>query len=163
MKKPSQVDCVETSVFYVLYCFAGRERRSDMCEAIEKLLEEESGAGEHQYLLTIEDIDTERGGEAHDLTVRARQLVLLKRVEAASFDLVMTTPPCQTHCRDRFANTWGPRPVRDVTWPQGFPWLEAQDRAEVEGVNSLVDFSYELLDKAAQVKQGRTFGFMEHP
>ena len=63
-----------------------------MCEAIRELLKKESDAIKEVFSLKLEEIDTERGGDAHDLTVRVRQVALLKRVESAEFDLVTTTP-----------------------------------------------------------------------
>ena len=73
--------CGLPTVFWVLYCFAGRERRSDLCEVLKEALEAKGEAMKRLFHLRMEEIDTERGGDDHDLTLPERQERLLGRVK----------------------------------------------------------------------------------
>eukprot|EP00972_Heterocapsa_arctica_P090361 13329281-Heterocapsa_arctica.AAC.1 len=50
------------------------------------------------------------------------------KISAGFYDIIIVAPPCNTFTRAVFANNLGPRPVRDLAWPDGFPWLEPERR-----------------------------------
>ena len=82
----------------------------------------------------------------------------------ASFNTVLTTPPCKSHSRLAWANSFGPQPLRSATYPGGFPWLSAADRMKADYHNALITFSFAIL-QAIDTLQARFIitGFMEHP
>lgn len=87
----------------------------------------------------------------HDLTRKHNQQALLQRINANEFGLLLTSPPCDTFTRVKFANTWGPAPTRCREFPRGVPWATpAQNKANKLG-NALADFSYQAV--LAQLRQ----------
>ncbi|CAE7029843.1 unnamed protein product [Symbiodinium sp. CCMP2592] len=55
---------------------------------------------------------------------------LFSEIKSGSWDIVLLTPPASTfsRARNRHAGRNGPRPVRDASYPWGFPWLRNADR-----------------------------------
>ena len=72
----------------------------------------------------------------------------------------MVTPACSTFSRALFANADGPRPLRDATYPEGFPWLQGADQIKVNAGTALLKFAHELLQTA---KQSNLFWLEEFP
>ena len=83
-----------------LYLFAGPKRKSSISAMLRK---------SNWFVL---EIDILQGGSSHDLTRTGVRQKLLDRVAAGEFNLVLTSPPCNTFSRVKFANDWGPRPSR---------------------------------------------------
>ena len=83
-------------------------------------------------------------------------------MKTGEYDAILTSPPCGTFSRARWANRAGPRPLRLRHCPRGFPWLAKDAGQGVELANTLVDFSTDML--AAQFEQSAdSMGVMEHP
>lgn len=53
---------------------------------------------------------------------------------------MIVSPPCNTFsgARYQFQQHPGPRPVRSLSWPKGFPWLSAANRQKVDEANKFV-------------------------
>ena len=144
----------------VLYLFAGADRPSSLAASL-KELEKKFGAQ-----MEIEMIDIIRS-EAHDLSKEEVRGSFRGRVQAGEFEVVVITPPCSTWTRVRMANYRGPRPVRDMQHPWGFPWLSNRDKQEADLgsllVVILIDF-VEVIGTCSSSKQGfRVLIFGEHP
>ena len=110
----------------VLYFFAGKKRKCDVGHWILKLTD---GNAE------IVEIDMFRDPN-QDLTIAALQeswLALIRTV-----NIVICTPPCATWSRSPWSNNFGPKPVRNHTWPMGFPWLATKNRKKVDIANELI-------------------------
>ena len=138
----------------VLYLFAGAKRRGSLKEAFAKL------AAEFRTKVQVTELDALQGGQKHNMLKNMRRKRLLQKVVSGNFDVIVTTPPCSSFSRARFANKQGPRPVRSQEHPRGFPWL-GKERKEVNEANLLVDFSAKVL--AEQFKHDGYMGIIEHP
>eukprot|EP00972_Heterocapsa_arctica_P050398 7409713-Heterocapsa_arctica.AAC.1 len=81
--------------------------------------------GQHDkgFILEFDEVDILRDKNNHDLLDPDRQLFYLARVEKGYYDLVIVSPPCNTHSRLLYSNNNGPCPVRSWEHPLGFPWL----------------------------------------
>ena len=112
-----------------VYLFAGPKRRSEIGVLLKK-------AG-----WIVQEVDILRGGKNHDLTRQTVQKTLLQQIANGSFNLMLLSPPCDSFTRVKFANDWGPRPVRSMEWPNGFPYLTAAEKRTVWLADILVDFS----------------------
>ena len=137
----------------LLYVFAGKHRRSDVGD----LLKREESAG--KISLHVLELDLLRS-EEHDVTDETFWSSIIARVEAAEFQVVICTPPCNTHSRARNSNRAGPPPLRSKRWPLGFPWLEGSHKREVEQANSFVDKTFQICRSAH--KAAAAF-LLEHP
>lgn len=85
----------------------------------------------------------------------------MKRIRNNEFDLILASPPCDTFSRVKFANSLGPRPVRDAAHPRGLPDLTSYEQKLVETGSILVDFTLE----AAHLQMENVPGMfvLEHP
>ena len=105
----------------VLYLFAGKERRADIGDCLKEL------AGDYlqNYGIALKveltEVDTLRGGAAHNLLDSSICDHYLALVEKGHYHIVILAPPCNTFPRAVFANRAGPAPIRDRTHPRGFP------------------------------------------
>ena len=113
------------------------------------------------FHLQIEELDILRGGAEHDLLVDEIADMCLNKLSNGLYDFILAAPPCNTFSRAVFANRNGPRPVRDLQWPDGFPWLEPHRRQDAEQGTKLVRLSLKALELAAAT--GHTRGLLEHP
>ena len=138
----------------VLYLFAGKARKSDVHEHL-KALCDKNGVTLHMV-----EIDTLRDEVQHDLSATSPWESIVQRVTQREFQVVIATPPCNTHSRVVWANSAGPRPLRSRKWPQGFPWLEGANLKKCRLANLLVDRSIEICSLAASVG---SFYLLEHP
>jgi hypothetical protein len=84
--------------------------------------------------LEIKEIDILPGGEDHDLLSPERQDAILHDISEGKWEIVVAAPSCSTFSRSTFTKDGGPTPVRDMQWPDGFPWLsKAKQRKADEG------------------------------
>ena len=111
--------------------------------------------------LHIEEIDTMRGGHAHNLLDAGVSKIFLENISKSHYDLVLVAPPCNTFSRAVFANSLGPKPVLDMCWPDGFPWLEPHNRRLADEGTRMVELALECLARAAETPSTR--GLLEHP
>ena len=132
--KPAEV------AWRILYLFAGRQRQADLEDALLACVKGFNESSTQFFIhLALIQVDTLRGGAAHDLQSLERQQDHIAAILRGEFDLVLVAPPCNTFSRAVFSNHPGPRPIRDRTWPRGFPWLEADKRMLADEANNLVD------------------------
>ena len=124
-----------------LYLFAGEKRRSDVCSFLK-------GLG----WSTIEfDIIRNR---KQDLTKQRVQEQLLSQIKKGRFQALVTSPPCDTFSRVKFANRFGPQPTRSKDHPRGFPWISGERRRTNELANVLMDFSFAAIIAQATTTPG---------
>ena len=154
--------------FRVLYLFAGVARQADFGDALRSVVELwNSDASARPIELQLIEVDTLRGGLDHNLLDEGKRTEFLSRISAGEFDVVMVAPPCNTYTRAVFREGPGPKPIRDKTWPRGFPWLEGDARVRAEEGNVLVDFAISALAAAASATHSEewrcTRGWLEFP
>ena len=140
----------------VLYLFAGAKRKASVKEYMAK------HSKKFHLKVKVLELDLLRGGRRHDLSVAGRRGKILNRITSGEFHVVLTSPPCGTFSRARWANRAGPVPLRLRHCPRGFPWLTKGQRQGVSLANSLVDFSTDAL-KAQFQRSDNSLGIMEHP
>ena len=139
----------------VLYLFCGVPRKADVKQCLKKL------ALKHHFELEIREVDIERSSD-DDLTKSQLWDELLEQIRSGQFDVVFMSPPCNTWSRVRFQ--WqrfpGPRPVRNASWPMGFPWLSNKQKEVVEFANYFVRQTIQACYVASASK---TRFLVEHP
>ena len=64
---------------------------------------------------------------------------LLSRVRQREFDAIFLAPPNNTRSRAVNNNPWGPCPLRNRSWPRGFPWLEGRFKEHARLGNLCID------------------------
>ena len=116
-----------------LYLFAGKRRKGDMKEYLDKY------AKEHDVKVKLIEYDTARS-KRHDLNNLFLKKAVSRRVANGEFDFVLASPPCSTFSRARKLDG-GPKPVRSTLHPRGFPWLSGPVKATVDQANQFVEFS----------------------
>lgn len=145
-------DC--STVFLVLYCFCGEERRGDVKEWLLHWLPSDIS-------LQMTEIDLARDGTSN-LNDPGLQERVLQLIETHHF--VLSTPPCNTFTRLVWSNRNGPGPLRSHQWQRGYPWLEGWQRNKIQEHNSLVDFTFLVFKKVHEQSLKRfCIGFGEHP
>ena len=94
---------------------------------------------EGRIKLTLKEYDLELSPE-HDLTNLAIWEDIWKTLQEGGWMLIVS-PPCNTFSRARFhfQDSPGPRPLRNINWPRGFPWLSQHHKTVVEEANMFVD------------------------
>ena len=88
--------------------------------------------------ITVSEVDI-LNGDQQDMLDDVVWDELLKLIEAGDFDTELITPPCNTHSRARHKKNGGPRPLRDLKHPDGFPWLKEPHKSEVDKANKLIE------------------------
>ena len=83
-----------------------------------------------------------------DLLVSHNREQIRSDVRSGEYDAAITTPPCDSTTRVQWANNDGPRPVRDATHLDGFPWLTPKNKIRAQIGNVLMDFSLDLAQDA---------------
>jgi hypothetical protein len=101
----------------VLYLFAGKRRRADIREHLEHMCHKLG------YKLLMKEVDLELHGLADDLLDDKIWDNELASLANGDWDVLLGTPPCNTHTRVVWSNSRGPKPVRSRHHPRGFPWL----------------------------------------
>ena len=118
-------------------------------------------AFKHQFELEIREVDIERSSD-DDLTKSQLWDELLEQIRSGQFDVIFMSPPCNTWSRVRFQ--WqrfpGPRPVRNASWPMGFPWLSVKQKEQVEFANYFVS---QTIQACYAADASRTKFLVEHP
>ena len=121
------------------------------------ILQQEATSG--NVTLSLYEFDIERSPE-HDLT-RDQLWDKINDLLEEGYILIVS-PPCNTFSRARFQ--WlrhpGPRPLRNVNWPKGFPWLSSKNKAVVEEANS---FIFRCIASCLLCHQCGGKYFWEHP
>ena len=110
--------------------------------------------------LTLKEFDLEISPE-HDLTRLSIWEDIWKTLKEGEWHLIVS-PPCNTFSRARFhyQEMPGPRPLRNVNWPRGFPWLSQHHKAIVDEANMFVDHCIEAC-KVCHAAGGKFI--IEHP
>ena len=88
---------------------------------------------------------------------------IYSQIDRGEWDVLILTPPCGTFTRARHNYTadWtGPRPLRDLNHPFGFPWLGSADRKKAEQGNFFAERCIEAAERQSKVGK---FWFFEHP
>ena len=138
----------------VIYLFAGKRRHSDVGSFLRKLAD----AGRIE--LQLHEIDIERSQE-HDLRRQDLWDDIHSKLEQGGWFLIVS-PPCNTFSRARFQ--WrkypGPRPLRNRTWPKGFPWLSNDNARIVEEAN---EFILQCIKACTAAVHSGGWYFWEHP
>ena len=138
----------------VMYLFAGKRRQSDVASFLQQA--HDKGI----INLTLKEYDLELSPE-HDLTDQSIWEDIWKTLQEGGWYLIVS-PPCNTFSRARFhfQESPGPRPLRNVNWPRGFPWLSQYHRGVVDEANLFVDRCLESC-KICHAAGGRFI--IEHP
>ena len=144
----------KTTCWRVLYLFAGPERHADIRFHLKQLADSQG------IKLCMEEFDILRD-KAQDLTLEDVWSKLWKRINAGEFDFIILAPPCNTFSRARHNITCpGPKPLRLIEYPRGFPWLKESDLSKVKVANLLVDRSFEICKVCVDLNIGF---LLEHP
>ena len=128
----------------MLYAYCGQHRKGDIAQCLHTL------ASHVHVQIVVEEIDLCRGGDAHDLSNDDFVESLEARIKNHEYD-ALATPPCNTHSRAAYANTFGPQPLR----PLGYPlWLTGSKKGKVELANELVQVAFNLAAAALEASVG---------
>ena len=140
-----------------LYLFAGVERKADISCYLHALAARSMAWDCHEVnILSTSD---------HDLLDQDLQQELLEQVSAGRFSALMVSPPYNTWSRAVWANTLGPRPIRNSLHPLEFPWLSHSNKVKADNANMLVSFAVAVLEAAARARDRghNVVAMLEHP
>jgi hypothetical protein len=87
----------------------------------------------------MREVDLELHGMADDLLDDKLWDNELASLANGDWDVLLGTPPCNTHTRVVWSNSRGPKPVRSRHHPRGFPWLRGRDLRKCQDANLLLD------------------------
>ena len=133
----------------VLYLFAGEERKANISNILRR-----RGA-------TVLEIDIIRNPQ-QDLTKLEQRQHYLELIRNKTWDVVITSPPCDTFSRAKMANLLGPAPTRSLGYPRGLPNLPKPLFLRNQLGNILADFSWEAcIEQLTSNPSG--FLVKEHP
>ena len=120
----------------MLSLFSGPSHEGDVHGWLQRL------ATERGFQLSMAEFDAARDPPT-DLSVPGFWDPLFSEIKAGSWDILLLSPPGSTfsRARNRHDGRNGPRPVRDHTFPWGFPWLRNADRDRVSEANWLTSSS----------------------
>ncbi|CAK0898424.1 unnamed protein product, partial [Prorocentrum cordatum] len=137
-----------------MHLFAGRRRRGDVQEVVERLAMERSL---RVLFLSADLLDDPRWDLASPPTFSA----LMELCEGGWVDVVLGGPPCSTWSRARYNRRRpGPPPVRSRRCPWGLPGLRAWEAARVAESNTL---TLNLLALCEACGQSDGAFLIEHP
>ncbi|CAK0851604.1 unnamed protein product, partial [Prorocentrum cordatum] len=141
-------------VMVVMHLFAGRRRRGDVQEVVERLAKERSL---RVLFLSADLLDDPRWDLANPSTFSA----LMELCEGGWVDIVLGGPPCSTWSRARYNRRRpGPPPVRSRRCPWGLSGLRDWEAARVSESNTLTLNLLALCEACGQ--SGGAF-LIEHP
>ena len=123
----------------MLYPFAGRKRRAD----VKHFLAKHAKPYNIKFLMVELDILRSR---KHDLSLMQRKAYYLKKARDGGYHAILTSPPCGTFSRARWANDAGPKPLTLRHCPRGFLWLTGPQKQGVGLNSSFLDFSVSMLE-----------------
>ena len=93
-----------------------------------------------------------------NLLARRLQRQIIKEVTQGHYHVVLASPPCSTFSWARWANKWGPRPLRSASHPFGFRTLSPARRRSAENANKMIAFTVKVLniqlDSGKALKKG---------
>ena len=112
-----------------LYLFAGPHRRSAIGSILAK-------AG-----WRIHEVDILKQ-KKQDLSKHSLQKFYLDRISSNLYQALITSPPCDTFTRAKFANHNGPQPTRTAGFPRGMRGLPRVLHLRNGLANNLIDFSF---------------------
>ena len=139
-----------TSAKTALYLFAGVKRKSTIGDMLGR---------KGWTVLEVDILQSKR----HDLTRTHNQEAILEQIKKNKFDLVISSPPCDSFTRVKYANKFGPPPSRSKAHPRGIPGLP-QHLAKLNRLgNILADFSFTAILAQLGNPSGRNFVIKEHP
>ena len=117
----------------MLSLFSGPSHEGDVHGWLQRL------ATERGFQLSMAEFDAARDPPT-DLSVPGFWDPLFSEIKAGSWDILLLSPPGSTfsRARNRHDGRNGPRPVRDHTFPWGFPWLRNADRDRVSEANFFI-------------------------
>ncbi|CAK0903818.1 unnamed protein product, partial [Prorocentrum cordatum] len=141
-------------VMVVMHLFAGRRRRGDVQEVVERLAKERCL---RVLFLSADLLDDPRWDLANPSTFSA----LMELCEGGWVDIVLGGPPCSTWSRARYnRHRPGPPPVRSRRCPWGLSGLRDWEAARVAESNTLTLNLLALCEACGQ--SGGAF-LIEHP
>ena len=113
------------------------------------------------FNLDVQEIDIERSND-QDLSSPAIWESITQQLKEGLVDVVLLSPPCNTFSRARFQwkRSPGPRPVRNASFPWGFPWLSNSNQTLVTLHNYFVKQCLLLSSLAASLNR---YFIIEHP
>ena len=139
----------------MLYLFAGVPRDGDIESHLKDL------AVQFDILVHVRALDLKRD-PSHDLTSKGLWEDVFQGISAGLWDVLILSPPCNTFSRAR-CNWMGgtfPKPVRDQSFPWGFPWNSNQNKQLAETHNSFILNCFHAVK--LQIAASR-FWLWEHP
>ena len=140
---------------HVLYLFAGVERKADVQHYLVEWAKRDN------VCLKGLQLDILRN-EGHNLHKEEVWNWVLQQLHSGLVDFLLVAPPCNTHSRARcqYRQYGGPRPLRDFSFPNGFPWLSEDNKQKVALADELVQKS---LQGCRIVREQNGHFFLEHP
>lgn len=146
-------------VVRVLYMFPGTDRKAQIRAAL-------LGAVQTLDLeVEVHEADLVHDSDFGGLLNSEARTSYLSDIRDGRWHLLVVSPPCASFSRAVLANTRGPRPVRNATYPMGFPWLEGAPRRRADEGSAIILFCAAALQAAADARaRGRWVrGVMEFP
>ena len=130
-----------------------------------------SGGDVHAWLSKFSDSDgfqlemVQLGADSaspNDLRTQAPWDRICFELASGRWDVLLMSPPSSTFSRAHYRHNGrnGPRPLRDVNYPWGFPWLRNADKDRVSEENFLLK---QCLRAAAAQNQAGLFWLFIHP
>ena len=132
----------------MLYAFSGMHRRANLGTALAKV----AALNGANIFFELEEVDI-LNGEEDDLTDEELKANLIEATAGGKYGIAVACPPCNTHCRATFSNVAGPVPLRSAQYPLGFPWLSNAHKKKVQVANSLVSFTFRLMEAVATARR----------
>ena len=129
-------DCKDPPLLKVMYLFAGKHKHSDIGSFLRKA--ETNGTIRLQLL----EFNIERSPD-HALRDASWSDIHSQLSEGCWFLIVSPSHNTFSRARFQYLSQPGPRPLRNITWPKGFPWLSLLDRQVVEEANQSVSHCLE--------------------
>ena len=139
----------------MLYLFAGVPRDGDIESHLKDL------ALQFDIHLHVRALDL-KSDPGHDLTSKSLWEEIFRDISAGLWDVLILSPPCNTFSRARcnwMGNTF-PKPVRDHSYPWGFPWNSNQNRQLAETHNLFIQNCLHAVELQTSLSR---YWLWEHP
>ena len=128
-------------VLKILYVFSGKSRKGSVSHWCRKL------ASRFSIAVEVEMIDIKVRPHL-DLTKESVRKRVLSKLQTGHYHAIILSPPCSTFSRAPWSNRQGPRPVRSFVHHRGLRRLTWSERKKADWGNTLMDFTYELIQTA---------------